>query len=56
MLKKHPTKNEVDHTYGLGGDSEHTDTHTHTHRQTHTHTQTDNLRFSDTNDHNTFSQ
>ena len=30
----HPTKNEVNHTYGLGGDSEHTDTHTdrHTHR------------------------
>ena len=37
MLIYHPTKNEVNHTYGLGGDSEHTDTHTHTHRQTHTH-------------------
>ena len=33
MLIHHPTKNEVNHTYGLGGDSE----HTHTHTQTHTH-------------------
>ena len=40
MLIHHPTKNEVNHTYGLGGDTEHTHTHTHTHTNTHTHTHT----------------
>ena len=43
MLINHPTKNEVSHTYGLGGDSEHTDTHTHRDRHTHTHRHTHTL-------------
>ena len=36
MLIHHPTKNEVNPTYSLGGVWQ--NTHTHTHRQTHTHT------------------
>ena len=37
MLINHPTENEVNHTYGLGGDSEHTyrQTDRQTDRQTH---------------------
>ena len=34
MDANHPTLNEVNPTYGLGGVWQHTHTHTHTHTQT----------------------